>query len=321
MNPHILDPQTDARLRTLDLAQTPIDRERQAAMLDGILASTPSHDRAATAFTPRPRRSALRWTALAGAAAAVTVGALVLPGLGGDDAAYASWTPTAAPVAPAELDKVVAACRDQIGGLGDSGEFSPAKEGFRAEDLAVRIAERRGSWVFVTLTAPGSMSWVSDCLAELPPGSDQDPGNVSASLTGGGGWAPPQGSELIEGSMSQAGPDTGLFGSGRRETASATNGQIGPDVVGVTIHAGDLTVEASVKDGTYAAWWPGAAFDMPDELPPSGQWDGPPSLVTYDLTLRDGTVLKNATSTYRDPATGEVITPSGPVVSEGTLTS
>ena len=68
-------------------------------------------------------------------------------------------------------------------------------------------------------------------------------------------------------------------------------------IVAVTIHAGGRTVEASIADGTYAAWWPGTAFDPTTLDAPSGP-GGPEPAITYDVTLRDGTVLQDVTSVH-----------------------
>lgn len=61
-------------------------------------------------------------------------------------------------------------------------------------------------------------------------------------------------------------------------------------------------MQATVQDGHYAAWWPGRAMRM-TTTPPPGQGqncDGPCSPTTYavpmstlDVTLRDGTVLRD----------------------------
>jgi hypothetical protein len=77
--------------------------------------------------------------------------------------------------------------------------------------------------------------------------------------------------------------------------ASITDGAVGEGVTGVTIHAGTFTVSASVQNGRYVAWWPGPAFrDGPVE--PSGK-GGPELMLTYDLALTDGTVLRNVQPT------------------------
>lgn len=73
---------------------------------------------------------------------------------------------------------------------------------------------------------------------------------------------------------------------------SATDGLVGDDVVAVTLHAGGTTAQATVDDGWYGAWWPGPAF-----AGGSDQTDGEGDLepqITYDLTLTDGTVIRDA---------------------------
>ena len=326
MNPHIIDPDTDTRLRALDAAPVgePIDGQRRASTLTTILASDPGLPAPTPKVAPARGRRALRWVALPGAAAAATAGVLALQGLVGPDQAWASWTPTPEAVSATDLAKVSDACRAQVSDAQPDAQDIP--EGVPTpqldpQALTALVSERRGTWVFVTLTATSSdgVHWSATCLADLPSGSTEDPQDVTIGLAGGGGWAPPQGAELVEGSMSSFAPATGplaFLPGGPDNPASATDGWVGPDVTGVTIHAGDLTVEATLKDGRYAAWWPGAAFDMPETLPPSGEWAGPPSLVTYDLTLRDGTVIKDAKSTYRDAKTGEVSGPGAAVHSE-----
>lgn len=305
MNVHVLDPARDHTLRTLDAAPAgePVDRERQAHLLAAVMASDPTAewgtalDAAAPGLAPGssagwipPRRHPWRRVALAtGATAALAAGVVALPGLG-SSYAYASWTATPTSVAPGELARVVDACRDQLGTIG--GAPAPS---VRASDLAVRLAERRGTWVAVLLatTTPNAYEWTASCLAELPAGSGADPTHVSSAAAGGGGFAAPTGRDFTEGAIAEFGKDTGLFGSGRQEPASVTSGRVGSDVVGVTIHSQGVSVQASVKDGTYAAWWPGLAFNPADAGLPSGE-GGPRPTITYDVTLRDGTVLKNA---------------------------
>jgi hypothetical protein len=83
-----------------------------------------------------------------------------------------------------------------------------------------------------------------------------------------------------------------IFGS---PGASITDGAVGAGVTGVTIHAGTLTVNASVRNGRYAAWWPGPAFASGSRDP--SREAGPKLMLTYDLTLADGTVIHNAQPT------------------------
>ncbi len=290
MKTRILDP----ALRALDPAPTfePVDRDRQAALLATVLASNTG---TGATSAPPPRRRPARRLALAGVAAgAVAAASLVLPGLS-DGYAYASWTPHPEPVAAPDLALVHTACLDEFG---SSPAMSQGADRVVARDLTVRLAERRGTWVGILLTGNQSNTqWEVSCLAELPAGTT-DVKHVSWAAGGGGGFAAPETHELVPGAVAEFGVDTGLFGSGRRQPASVTSGQVGPDVARVTIHSGGTTAEASMQDGTYAVWWPGTAFDTSTPLPPSGK-GGPELTITYDLTLRDGTVLHNARPTYR----------------------
>lgn len=289
----ILDPARDQMLRGLDVAPAPdqVDQGRQSALLRRVLASDPG---TGSGSTPPGGRLAVRRLALAGvAAAAVAAAALALPGLG-NGYAYASWTPRPEPVTAEALALVRTACLEEFGA---GPPANPGVDRRSAKDLRVRLAERRGTWVSMLLsgTQPDT-AWEVSCIAELPSGATEVK-HVSVAASGGGGFAAPQNHELVPGGVTEFGVDRGLFGSGRREPVSVTSGQVGPDVVGVTIHSGNTTAEASMKDGTYAVWWPGTAFDGSTPAP-SGQ-GGPRLTITYDLTLRDGTVLRDVRPTYR----------------------
>lgn len=84
--------------------------------------------------------------------------------------------------------------------------------------------------------------------------------------------------------MSQSGEGESLI--------SMVDGPVGTQVTALTLHAGDLTVEATIEGGRYAAWFPGRIF--PDlDWGPSGQ-GGPEPMITYDLTVSDGTVVRDA---------------------------
>jgi hypothetical protein len=78
---------------------------------------------------------------------------------------------------------------------------------------------------------------------------------------------------------------------GADRPASFTEGAVGRGVVGVTIHAGARTITATVRNGRYAAWWPGRAFSDA-AAQPSGE-GGPEPLLAYDVRLADGTVKRD----------------------------
>jgi hypothetical protein len=147
------------------------------------------------------------------------------------------------------------------------------------------LAERRGDYVAVLYrTEDPDLSGA--CLVRNPKGSTEVD-NVDLGVGGGTGpalRAPARG--YTQGAISQ-------FGGTQR--VSITDGAVGDAVTGVTIHAGSLAVHASVQNGRYAAWWPGPAFES-GSPEPSGE-SGPKLILTYDLTLADGTVIHNAQPT------------------------
>ncbi len=259
----------ETTLRELDAA-TGIADEAQRQNADARLArilATP----VPAGTTRRPRAPRFRRLAAMSAvtAIAVTVGLLVLRGSGGTDVAYASWTAVPTPVAGAELDAVLGACREQ---LGDG-------------TIPVELAERRGDYVAVLFFEEDPETSMS-CIATNRPGSTEvDQVITGAAGSSGPAWTPPAG-QITEGASTQYGGD---------HPASLTEGAVGRGVVGVTIHAGTRTIVATVEGGRYAAWWPGAAF-KDEPVKPSGQ-GGPELALTYDVHLAGGSVERDVKPT------------------------
>jgi hypothetical protein len=257
-------------LRSLDAAVATLtveEQRRAGAALDRIVATAPSK---VSGLPAPPRRSRRRLVLVPTAALTLAVGWLVIPGGGGGDMAYASWTATPTAVASGDLDAAAAACRDRLGGRGSSIDMDRAR---------LVLAERRGDIVAVLYrTEVPDLS--GSCLVHLPRGST-DADVVDDGVGGSSGPAPiAPASSFTQGA---------IFSSNE---ASITDGAVGDEVTGVTIHAGRLTVTASVQNGRYVAWWPGSAFRSgPDRA--SGD-AGPQLMLTYDLTLSDGTVIHDA---------------------------
>lgn len=289
----------DARLRALDPAPptTPAERARLDTRLEAMLTTVPATVAEPTevasvrgsarttgrAGALRPRRVA----GLLAAAAAVAVVGVLLPSPDGRDVAWATWTPEPTAATPAEVAAVADRCRDRVSRGGP--------EGWSADAMSVALAERRGDVVAVVLRDP-ERDLSGYCLADLPSGATE-PRALEVALAGSEGppaVAPADG--FLEGSTVQFGGD---------EIVSMTDGAVGDDVVGLTIHADGHTVEATVEDGRYTAWWPGRVFADVDPGP-SGA-GGPEPQLTVDLTLADGTVLRGvapAEPTWPDePAT------------------
>ncbi len=212
------------------------------------------------------------------AASAVAVGSIVIPGPGGPATAYASWTSTPSAVGARDLEAVTQACRDQAAELGKLGEHHLS---FDAATIPVAIAERRGDFVAVLFLQESPVVEVS-CVATNRPGTS-DVDDIAAAGGGGSGPAPvPAAGRITPGGVSEF---------GYQPPASFTSGWIGAGVAGVTIHAGPQVITATVKNGRYVAWWPGKTLaDGPQQ--PSGQ-GGPVVILTYDVTLSDGTTKTN----------------------------
>lgn len=275
MNPH-----HDSTLRSLDAAATSLtadEKERAEATLERIVATDPNAGAPQPTTSVLARRGWRRMALVSTTALALIVGAVIAQGIGNDKAAYASWVATPEPVTEDSLDAVASACKRQIDSYFTEWGNHPDK-------ARLVLAERRGDHVAL-LYRTENPETSAPCLARNPEGSNR----VSNIKTGSGGSsgpaekAPPEG--FLEGS---------IFGTGigGKPGYSITDGAVGDEVKGVTIHAGALTVEATVQNGRYAAWWPGPAFEGgPPE--PSGQ-GGDDSILTYDLTLKDGTVIRDA---------------------------
>ena len=300
----LLDRRDILALRSLDAAPGPLtdaERTRGEAALERILGgtATPRADPAwasdlPSVASPWWRRRAVL---LPGAAATLAAALVVAPGLGGGSTAYASWTPTPTVASDEDLAEVTRACRDKL------AEVSPElRAPVDVEAARPVVAERRGDWVGVLLRSDGpGGSGSAACIARDPVGSHAPPQEVHLAVGGGDGAAPTAGrSQLLEGFVAQLG----------EPPLSFAEGTVGPDVAGVTIHAGERSVVATVENGRYVAWWPGRAFQA-GPLPPSGE-GGPETLMRYDLVLTDGTVVPGSAPARPSPGSTSGSAESGP---------
>jgi hypothetical protein len=261
-------------LRSLDASVASLsagEQERAGETLERIVATAPSFGAPLPAAPTPARRSRRRLVLVPAVAIMLIVGSAVVQGGRGGDAAYASWSATPASVASDELDAAASACRDKLHG----SSINPDR-------AKLVLAERRGDYVALLYrTEDPDMSGA--CLVHNPKGST-DVDDVQDGIGGGSGpalKAPARG--YTQGA---------IFGA---HGASITDGAVGDAVTGVTIHAGAFTVKASVRNGRYVAWWPGPAFES-GARKPSGE-EGPKLILTYELTLADGTVIHNAQPT------------------------
>lgn len=253
----------ESALRSLDAADdilTCEQRQRAATALEGILAGP------AAATVAAPRRSSRRLI-LVGAAAALAGLVAATMELPGGGSAYASWTPEPVPLTAAELSLLTPVCHKE---LGRSGTLD-------VERAQLVLSERRGE-VVALLYRTDDPDMAGDCLMRHVPGTD-DADNLSWGVFGSSGPVRvPPARGIIPGG-----------GSTSREV-TITDGAVGADVVAVTIQApGDRTVQATVRNGRYVAWWPGPDYDVAQE-----GTAGARSIVTYDLTLADGSTIHDA---------------------------
>ncbi|MCQ1953668.1 hypothetical protein [Arthrobacter sp. zg-Y238] len=268
-------------LRTLDPAPRSApdgeSRRRYETGLQQILATDPSAGAGATAerieSAPHGKHRHARWIAVPAVVAVLAAAVVLAPNLLSAENAYASWTPVPETLTEADLATTEKACREQ---------------GLNIDSPSLDIAERRGEWV--VLLYAGANDTSADCLAHVPVGSGRAD-DVATSGSGGKG-AVPVGDQFTQGPITEYNDRRTLI-SRPRPTVSLTQGHIGDNVVGVTIHTADgQQVQASLEDGRYVAWWPGTAFGS--ELEGNG---GPAPDLAYTITLRDGTVLHDAEPT------------------------
>ncbi|GHG59817.1 hypothetical protein GCM10012320_34050 [Sinomonas cellulolyticus] len=259
------------KLREFDPAPAatahPTERIRRAARLEQILADRPTE----TAPERRPRSRWLRWLAVPAAALTLAAAGTVLPMLTGNaDEAYASWTAVPDSLSPA--DQAIAADACVAAGLSMT---SPSLE----------IAERRGEWA--ALLYIGANSTSATCIAHVPAGASHA-GEVSLARNGGKS-AEPMGDQFTQNAITEFSDRWALIPN-TRPHISFTVGEVGANVEGVSIRTADgETIQASVKNGHYVAWWPGHALGNKTEA--NGE---PTADLEFSLTLTDGQQIPNA---------------------------
>ncbi|RHW24126.1 hypothetical protein D0Z08_25725 [Nocardioides immobilis] len=252
-----------AALRHLDGAPrtdlTEAERERADATLARIVA-TPT-DEPIPVEPNRPHRRRGRLLVTVGLAGAAAVAGVAIPGLlldGGE--AYGSWTPTPEPLSDPAAAEAATTCRSTLG----------APDGGR-----VAIAERRGEWTYVLLAGPGI-----EAVCLMP---DDSVGHTIAdgedffgSYTPDPAAPPTLVSDRIDETTSQDGStDEGWF--------TRTEGYVGSDVTGVTVHTSSgLDIEASVVGNRFAAWWPSTEQNS----------DHPAETWSYTVHIADGSTRR-----------------------------
>ena len=279
-------------LRSLDAASASLtadEQERADATLERIVATAPTTETQRPA-APAPAQRAWRRLALVSVAALVliVVGAVMVRGIGSENVASASWTDTPAPVTGDSLEAVKSVCRAQV------KRYFVGWGNHPADKAELVLAERRGDRVAL-LYHTESPSTSATCFAHNLEGS-----TLVSDIQAGAGTSeamievPPRG--LTQGFVEEDRTSVGA------QVFSITDGAVGKDVKGVTIHAGAHTVKASVKNGWYAAWWPGRSHKgwlWPVHSKSGKEPRAFEPILTYDLTLTDGTVIRDAQPVIR----------------------
>lgn len=189
-----------------------------------------------TQLTGRRRRRVVRVAVVVGVAAALAVGAIVLPHRG-EDSALASWTATPGSLSSDATLTAAEQCRTLASAArGDdpSGEVLGA--------MAPALAERRGGFRLVVIAGGG---WQAECLLNGTGGGTAGLSNPSVRA----GLDPLGPEDVRQGTSSSLLVDGGYVVS--------VIGDVGPDVMAVTVHPDDVKpVHATVAGGHFAAFWP-----------------------------------------------------------------
>jgi hypothetical protein len=265
MRRHTADAVINAALRHLDPAPrtdlTEAERERADVAFARIVA-TPT-DEPVPVEPDRPRRRRSRLMMAVGLAVAAAVAGVAIPGAlrGGGDA-YGSWTPTPERLSDAAAAEAGATCRANFAVPDGVGR--------------VAIAERRGEWTYVLLAGPGIQAM---CL--MPDDSVGQPITNGDDRFGSYDPDPPASPTLDPDRIDET---TSMQGSTDEGWFICTEGYVGSDVAGVTVHTSSgLDIEASVVDGRFAAWWP--ALEQSSDNPDGETW-------SYTLHLADGSTRR-----------------------------
>lgn len=245
------DDTTTTALRDLDPAResglSDAERERAEAAFARIVA-TPVD----LAPARRPRRVRLLAGAVLAGAGIATLPALLL---GGGDA-FGSWTPTPEPLSASAARAAEARCR---------APFDVPDRGLR-----VALAERRGAWTYVLLAGPRGEA---GCL--MP--------NDGGEVVGSGTSDPVAPPALAPDGLDETSSMTNVTDEG---SYSLTEGFVGRDVTGVTVHVSTgLDIQASIADGRFAAWWP--SVEQSSRRPEGESW-------SFTVHLADGTSRESA---------------------------
>ncbi|AEV87846.1 hypothetical protein ACWT_6833 [Actinoplanes sp. SE50] len=249
----------DVRLRA---AAEPVGRGRvhhpsAQDLLDRIVRSPRTGGAPVTA----PRRAVRhtgRWAVAGLAAAAVSAAVLVIPGLSGDQAAYASWTGTPAALGAGDTQALSRDCMTQK--LTPDWGYTQAQ----LDHARKVLGEARGAYRYVAIA---TQQWTATCFRDKA-------GTVY--------WGSSFESPVSDGQLGAKGVELQAWGQLKTDEGYARlmSGHLGTDVTGVAVTTPDgRKVEATVDDHYFLAWYPEKA--------------GETRPTTITLRLRDGSAVPN----------------------------
>lgn len=250
----------DALLQQLDPADSPKAglSGRARADLEWILSTDAGPTGMPERCMPRLRVA----VGLTAAAALAGAGVVAPTGLRGGDTAFASWTAAASTLSAAQRTQAGESCRQQL------SEDDPA-----AGRAHVALADRRGVWTTVVLSADGGFSGL--CVTDSSAGWFRDDMIGSVGVATGLDPVSPRGVVATD-------LGTGTMTAGDISLAA---GVAGPQVASIaTDTASHGVVTATIAGGRFALWFPGDEFGDRDRIPVEVTYlDG--STATVDLEL------------------------------------
>jgi hypothetical protein len=228
-------------------------------MLGGQSAVAPSVSKNKAVAAPRP------------------LGGNTAPRALGGHTEFASWSPIATDLTPAEEAMAGKRCKAQELHFVKASNVRAHKT---VDSSLIRLVDRRGAWTLVSLSGGATPSYQATCLYEF------DSHGAIRSAGGSGGSGGPGPEPVAPNSVN---PSGGSFGNANGTTYYVT-GPVGSDVVSVVINTIEQgPVKATVRGGYFGAWWPGPAWEMPKNGTPMRF----PPAPTFTLTLKDGTIRAN----------------------------
>lgn len=202
-------------------------------------------------------RTRRRVWVLAGAAAVVAGGLVVLPNVAPGGGAYASWTDVPAAATGSNAAAAEDECRDMwLDFAATPGEGIPERQVVADADLV--LAEQRGDFTYTVLS---DGAWGMDCLVQTERGVWW-----SGGVVGAGGSLQPLGDS------GELAPDgvadlmlVGAFGPDIDGLVLTLYARVGAEVTAAVVHTPEVgDVEATVTNGYLAAWAPGLPDDALD---------------------------------------------------------